>query len=95
MKEKKCFCEKLVNLGVGGFFYVKDKASEVIADIEAKGKEHEGSLENIGEEIREGCRKRTDGFRKLSDRMMENLGIATRKEVDELKKKMEEKEGEK
>lgn len=92
MKKKKCFRERLLNFGVGSLLYVRDKAGEVIAEIESKGEANKDKVEEIGEEIKAGCQKRIDLIKKMPDKIFESMGLATKKDIDKIKSEMRKKE---
>ena len=89
MEKEKCFCEKLVDIGLGSFFYIRDKAGKIIAEIAQEGEKHKGDFGNRKEEI---SKTTTTYVRKWADKILDTIGVATKKDVEELKKRMEKEE---
>jgi len=85
MAKKKCLSERLLDIGVGSFFYIKDKAGEVMSEIESRGEENRGKVEEMEEEIKTACKKRIKAIRDLSDSILDCAGIATKRDIEEIK----------
>ncbi len=95
MEKKKSLMERLFNIGVGSFFYVKEKAGEAISEMETKGRENKECVREIGKEVKESCHKKGECLKEISGRIFSSLGIATVKDLEEIKKKVNREEGEK
>ena len=84
--KKEKFSEKIVKYGVGSFFLAKEGIERVLSEVEKKGEEHCCKASELEQEVKSTVKKGIEGTKKAAMRVLKSAGIATRDDIDELKK---------
>ena len=90
MKE---FMNFLVNLGIGAIAFTKDSANKLVDELIEKGEMTRKEGDEFLEKMENKGRQARDNFRKdineSIEKMLTRMNIPTRKEIDEINKKLD------
>ncbi|MBD3329749.1 hypothetical protein GF357_04625 [Candidatus Dojkabacteria bacterium] len=83
---------KAILLGLGGYQYMKEGVEGFVQSLEKEGKlspeEGKKLIDEMREKAKENAKKETEAFRDSVRKVMNEVGVATKKDIEDLKKEI-------